>query len=59
MKKLRDFGSAKGFDKKQQEGLMQFAAFSKAQYDDAGLSALDITLAYDQKVAKTYICILI
>ncbi|KAG5179721.1 leucyl-tRNA synthetase [Tribonema minus] len=46
---LRAFAAQKNFDKKQQQGLMQFAAFVRAQYDEAGPSALDVTLPYDQR----------
>lgn len=49
IKGLRTFAAAQNFPKKQQEGLMQFAAYIKQQSDTIGPSALDTSMAYDEK----------
>jgi hypothetical protein len=53
IKQLREFAAAQKFDKKQQQGLMQFAAFVKAAYDEIGVAALDLTMPYDQAAILT------
>eukprot|EP00752_Nemacystus_decipiens_P004015 g3678.t1 len=48
MKGLKAFSSAAGFDKKRSQAVMQFAAFVKAEFEEAGPQALESTLPFDQ-----------
>ncbi|CAM9824761.1 unnamed protein product [Hapterophycus canaliculatus] len=48
MKGLKAFAKTAGFDKKQSQAAMQFAAFVKAEYEEAGPQALEATLPFDQ-----------
>ncbi|CAM9199743.1 unnamed protein product [Ascophyllum nodosum] len=48
IKGLKAFTAGAGFDKKQSQAAMQFAAFVKAEYEEAGPQALESTLPFDQ-----------
>jgi hypothetical protein len=52
-KQLREFAAAQKFDKKQQQGLMQFATFVKSGHDETVVPALDLTMPYDQAAILT------
>jgi hypothetical protein len=53
IKQLREFAAAQKFDKKQQQGLMQFATFVKSAYDETVVAALVLTMPYDQAAILT------